>query len=1025
MNEPYLNCVLRRFGILRIAVACLTFLFVQAQAFSGVAYSSDSDFQQRLVRGVVTDENGVPFPFVNVYVEGNITIGVTTNDKGEYRLTVPPNSILVFAFVGYKEQKIPVGVSELLDVRMIPEMKAIDEVVVIGYGEQRKASVSASVSTVKATDIVSTPVANVSQALAGRLPGLTSMQSSGEPGNDQATFYVRGVGTWNDALPLYVIDGVERNATIFRSMSPEEIESVSILKDASATAVYGSKGANGVILITTKRGSQGAPAISITTGYTMQQFTRFPQYLDSYNSLVLMNEAYMNDGQNPIYSDEDLLKYQTQSDPARYPNTDWYKELMLPYAPMSNTNFNVSGGSRTVAFFVSGGFQKQEGHLRAAKNPVYDSKYSNKLYRFSSNVDAYVTKSFKLSFEMAGTFRDKEDPYADDVFDNMNRLGPWRMPAKNPNGSYAATNEFTEMNPVYLMDTRGVDRMLGNYITSSVKINLDLGDWIKGLVVSGRVSYDSDFQNYKAWSETQNTYELISRQDRADRYRSYLTRVYYSSTTTIYTPTKGMDALGSIAYKTKVKEHNMEFSVFSTINERLTGYNAPYRSVSFIGRANYSFKNRYNLDINAAYRGNENFAPGKRFGLFPSVSASWNINDENFIKAIPFITQLKLRAGYGKTGAEYAATRFLYKEGKWATSSSGSYYFGSGNGSSKGSSTEPSIANPDATWESAESVNLGLDFGIWRDKLSGSFDIWEENREGILQTSNSFSGSLGIGVPALNIGKTTRHGWEFELAYTQQLGSDLRLSIRPNIAYWQNKIVFADDPVNQDWWLKTEGFPISQPTGYVVLGYFKDQEDIANSPAQQVGSVPIPGDFKYLDFNGDGVINQFDVVPVSQTAVPNISGGLTFNVDYKSLSASAHFQAATMSSVMVSQYLYWEFYNRAPVMEHHLGRWTRETAETATYPVLHNGSVSQNHVNNSFWRNDNSYLRLKTVNLMYRVPQSVVTKLRLKGLSLTLSGGNLITWSKFKMLDPEVATGTATRYYPQSKTYSATLRLNF
>ena len=290
MNEPYLNYVLRRYGILRIAVACLTFLFVQAQAFSGVAEPGDSDFQQRIVRGVVTDESGVPFPFVNVYVDGNITIGVTTNDKGEYRLTVPPNSTLVFAFVGYQTQKLPIGVSELLDVKMIPEMKALDEVVVIGYGEQRKAAVSSAVSTVKSADIVATPVGNVTQALAGRLPGLTSMQSSGEPGADQATFYVRGVGTWNDALPLYVIDGVERNAAIFRSMSPEELESVSILKDAAATSVYGSKGANGVILITTKRGSQGAPTINMSAGYTMQQFTRFPKYLDSYNSLVLMNE---------------------------------------------------------------------------------------------------------------------------------------------------------------------------------------------------------------------------------------------------------------------------------------------------------------------------------------------------------------------------------------------------------------------------------------------------------------------------------------------------------------------------------------------------------------------------------------------------------------------------------------------------------------------------------------------------------------------------------------------------------------
>ncbi|MDX9929185.1 MAG: TonB-dependent receptor [Bacteroidales bacterium] len=1025
MNEPYRYRVLYGSGILKILLACLTLLIVQSQV-SPVMASGDPFFQQRNIRGVVTDETGAPFPFVNVYVEGNILIGTITNAKGEFRLSVPPNSVIIFAFVGYKEQKVPLGPTDVIDVKMELETKALDEVVVIGYTEQRKANVSAAVTTVKSADIVSTPVANVSQALAGRLPGLTSMQSSGEPGSDQATFYVRGVGTWNDALPLYVIDGIERNVTIFRSMSPEEIESVSILKDAAATAQYGSKGANGVILVTTKRGDGNPPSFTVRTGYSIQQFTRFPQYLDSYNSLVLMNEAEINNGGEPIYSEAVLEKYRTGEDPLRYPNTDWYELMMKPYAPMYNANFTIRGGTRTIGFFMSGYYNHQEGHIRADANEVFKSRYSNDNYRFTSNVDAYITKAFVLSFELGGTWRLKEDPYADDVFDNMNRIGSYRMPARYPDGKWAGTSEFAEFNPYYRMNTRGVDRWQGVYITSQVKMTLDLGSFIKGLSVNARISYDSDYQTAQFWTMTDNTYELISRPGRGDRYREYLTRAFFSSSYTLYTPNKLMNGQAGLTYRpTLGGDHSLGFNLISTVSQRHYGYEVPYNSASFIGIVNYNYKGKYIADFNAAYRGNENFAPGKRFGFFPAVGLAWNIHSEDFLRPVTFISLLKARLSYGKSGSEYASTRFLFKPGKWSTSTSGGAYFGTGLGSGIGTSTEPTIANPDATWESNVSVNFGMDFGVWRDKISGSFDVFRDNRSGILQTSNSFSSTLGIGVPALNIGKTMRYGWEFELAFQQRITNDLTLTIRPNIGYWQNKIIFADDPENMDWWLKEEGQRISQPTGYIVLGYFRDWEDIANSPVQQVGSSPIPGDFKYLDYNGDGIVNQFDIVPTAHTAVPNTSFGTTFDFTFKDLRASFHFQGATHSSVMVSQYLFWEFYNRAPVMEHHLGRWTPEDPDAATYPALHNGSTSQNHVDNDFWRNDNSYLRLKTVNLSYSVPRELYTRLGLKGMTMSLSGSNLLTWSRFKMLDPEVGTGTATRYYPQSKTYSFEVRVNF
>ena len=981
MNEPYRCRVLHGRWIFRILTACLALLFVQVNGPLFADTPDDPMYQQRLVRGVVTDESGVPFPFVNVFVEGNVTIGTTTNDKGEYRLTVPPNSNLSFAFVGYKTLTLPLGPGEVLDVKMELDMKALDEVVVIGFGEQRRANVTTAVSTIRADQIKESPVANITNALAGRLPGLTTMQGGGQPGLDQSELYIRGVGTWNNSTPLYVIDGVERTAAMFRMLDSEEIESISILKDAAATAVYGTKGANGVLIVTTKRGQVGAPEISITASTTIQEFTRFPKLLGSYDALTLFNEALMNDGLDPAYTQSELEKYRTGSDLFRYPNTNWYDLLMRPYAPQYNTTVSLSGGSRTIRYYVFGGYMKQEGQLKTEQGRVYNPEFAYRRYNFRANVDAIITNAFTITLEFGGTRDSRSDPWEQTgVFSGMNRIGSWVMPATNPNGTYAATSEFPSSNPLWLLNTRGADEYNNNSITSAIKLRFDLSNFVKGLRLDARVSYDSNFGNNRYWQERIHTYQLISREGRADRYKQYLERLYYSPYIGSGNNNRSMDALFEARYQRRIGEHNVNIQVLSNIGETLSGSGLPFHSASFIGRGSYSYKNKYNIEMNASYRGSENFAPERRFGLFPSLSASWNIHEESFMQSIGIINLLKPRFSIGKTGNDYVNTRFLYKEGKWTTGTGASAYFGPTVGVSSGTSSEPSIANPLATWESEIAQNYGIDIGLWRNKVDITIDRWFKNRTGILQQPNSFSGILGIGVPELNIGEASSNGWELQVNFSQKVGSNLTIDISPNVSYFTNKVVFRDEPADKDWWLKEEGKPINQPFGYVVLGYFKNQEEIDNSPIQQVGSTPIPGDFKYLDYNGDGVVNQFDQVPISHTAVPNYSFGASVSARYKSLNASLHFQGATHSSIYISQYLMWEFYNRASVQEHHLGRWTPETHETATYPVLHLGSTSQNHVSNTFWRKDNTYLRLKTLRLGYRLQPAQAQKLGLKGL---------------------------------------------
>lgn len=999
--------------------------------FAFLCFSESNVYAQdeRIVTGTVYDENGDPFPFMNVLDPDNPKTGVFTDENGKYSIKITGNTkFLMFSFMGYKTVTVTIGNSTVINQTMELAAENLDEIVLVGFGQQTKASVSASVSSVKADDIVRSPVANVSNAIAGRVAGITTMQSSGQPGLDDAKIYVRGIGTWNNADPLYVIDGVERPASMFTAMDPNEIESFTVLKDAAATAVYGSKGANGVILITSKRGTEGKVSVNLNASTTLQQFTRYPNYLGSYESLLLYNEALMNDGQDPIYSRQDLEHYRLQDDPYRYPDTDWYKLMMKKVAPQYNVSLNVRGGSKTVRYFVSGSFMNQDGQLKTSQGKVYNPKFSYKRYRFSANVDALITDDFTITVDLSGNMNDRRDPYSQlDIFKNMNRIAPWYMPAKNPDGSYAGTAEFKNFNPLWMLQTKGSDQRNSSYVASSIKLEYDFGKWIKGLSANVRIAFDSQFGNGKYWTETQSTYQLISRPGRADRYQSYLKPVYFAQSTdgASVNPYRKLDGLANIIYSRKFKSHSLRLQGVANFSESKYSGSVPYNSASFIGRLNYSFKNRYHLEANASYRGSENFAPGRRFGLFPSVSASWNISSEKFMERVKFISNLKLSGSYGMTGSDYASTRFLYKEGKWTTSTSGGPKFGYSGGSTIGSTTEPSIANPLATWERARQFNVRVDISLFEDRISASFDRFFENRNGILQEPQSVPSILGIGLPDMNIGKTERDGWELEAAYNQKINNDFGFYIKGNVSFIRNKVVFRDEPESMDWWRKQEGKPIGQYFGYIVEGFFNSEEEIANAPKHEVGSYPIPGDLRYIDYNGDGVVNEYDQVPIGYSAYPRYTFGLSFGFNIKNFDVNVLFQGAAQSSVFISQFLMYEFYNRGKVQDIHLGRWTPQTAETATYPALHVGAISQNHVKNSFFINDNSYIRLKNVEISYTLGRNAAKKIGMKGMRIYLSAVNLFTWDKLKVVDPETAANAYESVYPQARNFSLGLNLNF
>lgn len=979
------------------------------------------------VNGVVTDENGDPFPFLYLYETSNPKNGAVTDDDGKYTLSVNNGSTITFSFMGYKTAVLPVGKSTVLNHQMEQDTQNLDEIVVVGFGQQSKASVSASVSSIKSDELIKTPVTNVTNAVAGRVAGITTMQSSGQPGLDNATIIVRGQGSWRDSSPLYVIDGVERSSSIFATMDANEIETFAVLKDAAATAVYGSRGANGVILITTKRGEEGRVAVNVNASLTMQQFTRYPDYLDSYNALNLYNEALMNDGLDPQYTKQELEHYRLQDDPYRYPNTNWYKLLMKNVAPAYNVSANVRGGSKTVRYFVSASYRDTKGQLKSVKNRVYEPQFSYKTYRISANVDALVTDDFTITLDFSGSMNDRRDPYSQlNLFKAMNRIGPWHMPAVNEDGSFAGTTDFPDSNPYWLLNTRGSDQRNSSYVNSSIKLAYDFNKWVKGLSVDARIAYDMYFGNEKYWTETRPTYRLISRPGRANRYEQFLDPVFFGqSSQTSSGAYKKLDGLLNIVYSRRFGNHSLRVQGIGNFSENKIGAAIPYHTVSVIGRVNYSYKNRYHVEANASYRGSENFAPGKRFGLFPSASVAWNVSEEKFMKNVKFIDNLKLRASVGMTGSDYVSERFLYVQSDWTTSTSGGPHFGHSAGGTFGSSAEPAIANPEATWEKATQINLGANITVWKDRLTLSYDRFWEKRRDILQAPNSVPSILGIGLPEMNIGKAERDGWELEASYRQKVGKDFNFWVKGNVSFVKNKVVFKDEPEGTDWWLKEEGKPIGQNWGYLVEGFFKSQEEIDNSPKQQVGQAPIPGDLKYVDYNGDGVIDTYDRVPIGYPRYPRYSYGISFGFGWRNWDFSALFQGTSHSSIFISDFLMYEFYNRGQVQDIHLGRWTPQTAATATYPVLHVGGNTNNQVYNTFFLKNNPYIRLKNVEIAYTLGANAAKKIGMRGLRVYLSGANLITWDDLKVVDPETPTGTANSVYPQARTFSLGVNLNF
>lgn len=1021
-------------------------------------------WSQIKITGRVTDDSGIPLIGVIVVekgLTGSSVNGTVTNVDGNYSIqTQKSQGELAFTFIGMKAivKEFKVNGNGIINAVLKSSEVGLNEVVVVAHGSQRKVSVVGAISTVNTKDLLQSPSSNLSNALAGRLTGLTTVQNTGQPGKDDASLFIRGRSTWINASPLYIVDGIERET--FTQVDANEVESISILKDASATAVYGVRGANGVIIITTIRGKEQKPVVSLSAQYGLQAPTRLPNYLRSYDTAKLRNESYLNDGYSAAqlpFQPNALEAFRTGSDPYHYPDVDWYKEVIKSTAPQSQYNVNVRGGTRTARYFVSTGYFSQDGLFNTNLNTDYNTNFQFHRFNFRSNLDIDVSKDLTLSLSISARMEDTNEPgntgYSgaekQNAFESLTRTTPYETPVIQANGKPGVGSMGT--NPWMKVNGFGYTQNKKDVVESIVNLNYKLHKITKGLSFKGLFSYDSYYSEQKNFSKNTALYRLDSAPDQPDSY------TIIGEDTELKCVSSGANGSyrklyleGSLNYDRKFNKHSVTGLLLGKIEDKSYGGTyIPYRMVGLAGRVTYDYDQRYLGEINMGYNGSENFARGKRFGFFPAFAAGWVISNEEFFKeSSNFINFMKIKASYGMVGNDkIGGGRFMYSEeyssrDSWTAPSVP--YFGN-NGSAVGIVTLSRIANPLLTWETAKKYNVGIETNIWDDKISISLDGFMEHRKDILMDRKSLPIYLGVNPPAGNLGKTKNKGLEFETKFRDKIGDNFNYWVKANYSYAKNEIVFKDEPVNKLSWQKEEGQAINQFFGYQVLGFFDitdfeaDGSLKSNFAKQLVGESPKPGDFHYADINKDGVVDDRDKVAIGHSDIPESTYGFSYGIEWKGIDFSMMWQGAFNVSLNISGESLYEFCERGKVMDIHQGRWAYytdpftgeqvDTRATATYPRLHSQSSSPNWTTNSFFLYNSSYLKLRNIEIGYTLPIKQLKMLGISKMRIYTTGQNLLVFSKVKQLDPEGPGYGGNRErgwnYPQLAIYNFGINVTF
>ena len=1007
--------------------------------------------QQRQVTGIVKDQTGEPIIGASVLEKGT-TNGVITDLDGNFKLTVSNavKAVLQITYVGYKTQEISVNGKTLLEVVLKEDTELLDEVVVVGYGAQKKESVVGAISQVSSKELLASPAANVSQAIAGKIPGVITTQTSGAPGQDDTKINIRGRATFaGDGSPLILVDGVERT---FSQIAPDDIETISVLKDASATAVYGVRGANGVMLITTKRGRDQKPEVNLTANWQIQSPTRSDTYLDSYQSVVLLEEALKNDGLPSQFSANDIEMYRKSAagelsglDAMLYPNVDWYDEVLKKSAPAQRYNVSVRGGTKRMRYYASAELYDQKGLIKELSQDMYgnSSSPSYRRYAFRANMDLFLTKDLTFSVNFGTRFEERrgsntsESSTFSQTFYEMNHTPGWLFPVSYEvqNGEstktlYGGSSQY-QSNIVAALAKGGYYRATNTINETNFVLDYKM-DWLtKGLSAKGMVSFDYDSYYKKMFKADFATYELNDRDnyesmDAYNQFNSDGELAYSKENSTTYK--LYMEA--QVNYARQFGKHDVTAMVLYNQNDYRYNSELAKRYQGLVGRVTYGYDDRYLAEFNAGYNGSENFLQGKRFGFFPAVSLGWRISNEEFMAGTAqWLNNLKIRASYGEVGNDIytvngTAQRFLYEE-KWSQVSN-AYYFGS---SGKTGIYESQYPNLGVTWERAHKYNVGLEFGLWNGLLNGNVDVFYEKRNDILTSYLTRPQWVGVALAAGNLGETKNSGYEIELKHNNRINEDLSYNVGLTYSHARNEIISMDEPELKTAYRKREGNPISQYFGLIAEG-FVTQADLDNPdfPVSTFGAVKV-GDLKYKDANGDGFIDDRDESRIGYSDIPENTYALSLGVNYKGWGFSVMFQGVDHVSRYYDAEAMYAFVSGGKVKEHHLERWNPAQSEAynlqhANYPLLHYDNYGDhNQRTNSFFLKNGSFVRLKNIELSYTLPENWSKVAGMSNCRLYVNANNLITWDHLNNLtDPE---SNGSNRYPIMKTVNFGVNIKF
>lgn len=1008
--------------------------------------------QNRQVSGRIVDTMGEEVIGASV-IEKGTTKGTISDINGEFTIAVASDAILQISYIGYKAQDIPVGNNTFLNVVLETDEEMLEEVVVVGYGAQKKESVVGAISQITTKDLLSTPSANISQAIAGKIPGVITTQTSGAPGSDDTQIYIRGRASFaGDNQPLILVDGVERE---FSQIAPDDIETISVLKDASATAVYGVRGANGVMLITTKRGREQKPIVSLTANWQTQSPTRKDTYLDSYNSVLLLEEALANDNLASQFSAADIEMYKKSSagqlsglDAMLYPNVDWYDTVLEDSAPAQRYNVNIQGGTKRMRYFVSAEYYNQEGLFKDFSTDQFGNKSNSSYsrYAFRGNLDFLMTRDLTLSVNFGTRFEERKGPNSDErrngsyseVFYEINHTPGWLFPVAYEIGDgdekrtlYGGSSQY-QNNIVGRLAKAGFYRATNTINETNFILDYKM-DWLtQGLSAKAMVSFDYDSYYNRKFTADFATYELNDRSNynSIDAYNQFNTDTELSYAGDDQTTLYKLYMEYQLNYARRFGVHDITAMLLYNQNDYRYQAELAERYQGLVGRVTYSYDDRYLAEVNFGYNGSENFMSGNRFGFFPSFSVGWRINNESFMEGTEdWLSNLKLRASYGEVGNDVyilggVKQRFLYQP-VW-TQLSNAYYFGTTGNTGIYESQYPNYA---VTWERAHKYNAGVDFGFFRSKLTGSFDVFHEKRTDILTPYQTRPEWVGVVMAAGNLGETKNSGYEIELRHNNRIGKDFHYNVGVTFSHARNEIINMDEPASKTDYRKQEGHPINQYFGLICDG-FVTQADLNNPnfPVSTFGTVQV-GDLKYRDMNGDGFIDDRDETFIGYSDIPENTYAINLGCEYKGIGFSIMFQGVDHVSRYYDAEAMYAFVNGGKVKEHHLDRWNPNLSEAdnlakAQYPLLHYDSYGDhNQRQNSFFLKNGSFIRLKNIEVSYSLPLKYISKLAMSDCRLYVNANNLITWDHLDGLcDPESA---GSNRYPIMKAVNFGVNIKF